>query len=63
MQADNTTKTPALPTVLAVCVNWNGRQVLFQVGRGLAPAVSMRRPIYVKQLGAFYRFCIRIRLQ
>ena len=31
--------------------------------RSLAPEVSMRRPIYVKQLGAFDRLCIQFRLQ
>ena len=36
MQADNQTKTTALPTVLAVCVNWNGRQVLPAALQGLA---------------------------
>ena len=35
MQADNQRKTAALPTVLAVCVNWNGRQVLPAALQGL----------------------------
>ena len=35
MQADNQTTTTALPTVLAVCVNWNGRQVLPAALQGL----------------------------
>ncbi len=35
MQADNQTKTTALPAVLAVCINWNGRLVLPAALQGL----------------------------
>ena len=35
MQADNQTATTALPAVLAVCVNWNGLQVLPAALQGL----------------------------
>ena len=36
MQSDSQSTTTALPTVLAVCVNWNGRQVLPAALQGLA---------------------------
>ena len=35
MQADNQTETPAVPAVLAVCVNWNGLEVLPAALQGL----------------------------